>query len=221
MTIGAALLPGWIALVLGLLMLGVTAAAARYADWRALWRVPLRQHLLFGCTCLIVILWLMSVKAIEGLWLHLLGITTLTLVLGWRFAMLAGAAAIVLHTLLIGEPLRAVGPAWLLTVFLPASSSRWLVHALRRVRSRNLYIYMLGAGFGGGLLSVLVVGLAAPPLLWLIGRGDWAAVALANWPMLTLFLFPEGFINGTMVTGLTVFYPQVMKTFDESHYLDE
>ncbi len=36
---------------------------------------------------------------------------------------------------------------------------------------------------------------------------------------LWLVLFPEAFINGTLVTALVVFYPQWMETFNRTRYL--
>ena len=215
MFIAGDLIPQGIAVGLWALLLLICASAGRLADWRALLSVPARLHLIFGA-----VLWLLSVRVIDGLWLHFLGMTSVTLLLGARFALLAGTAALVLLTLLLGESWPGLSPAWLLTVAIPVAVARLLVHALRRVKSGNLFIYLLGAGFGGGLLSVLAVAAAALPLLWLIGQEAWVRSALDNWPMITLMLFPEGFINGMVVTTLTVFYPQLMKTFDDRHYLD-
>ncbi len=45
--------------------------------------------------------------------------------------------------------------------------------------------------------------------------------ALAAWPLISLMMFPEGFINGMVVTTLAVFYPETLKTLDERHYLDD
>jgi uncharacterized membrane protein len=56
-------------------------------------------------------------------------------------------------------------------------------------------------------------------LLWISGQQEWFEQAIANWPMIFLLLFPEGFINGMLVTTLTVFYPDLVKTFDDRHYL--
>lgn len=221
MTIAAELIPPWLSIGLWLCLLITVGFAARFADWRALARVATRYHLLFGGVVFCVVLWLLSVRVIEGLWIHFLGVTTLTLILGWRFALLAGTVAILIYTLLIGQALAAASPAWLLTVAIPATVSRLLVYLLRRLKARNLFIYMLGAGFGGGLLSVLVVAPVAVLLLWLIGQAQWASQALASWPLITLLLFPEGFINGMVVTTLTVFYPDLVKTFDDSYYLGE
>ena len=215
MTIAAHLIPLWLSTALWILLLCTCCLAIRYADWRALRRDSTRYHLLFGGILFSLVLWLLSVRVIEGVWLHFMGTTTLTLILGWRFAIIAGSAATVTYTLLIEQSLLAASPAWLLTVALPATVSRWLVHALRKLKSHNLFIYMLGAGFGGGMLSVLVSALAALPLFWLIGQHDWVTACLANWPFVTLLLFPEGFINGMVVTTLTVFYPGLVKTFDD------
>lgn len=221
MSIAAQFIPWWMSVTLWLALLATCGLAARYADWRALRQQPERFHLVFGGMLFCVLLWLMSVRMVEGLWLHFMGVTTLTLILGWRFAILAGTLAVVVYTLLIGEPLVAVAPAWLLTIAIPASVSRWLVHELRRLKSHNLFIYMLGAGFGGGMLSVLITAIAAVSFLWLIGQHGWAEQALTNWPLITLVLFPEGFINGMIVTALTVFYPDLVKTFDDAYYLDD
>lgn len=219
MTFAAQLIPAWLSNSLWLLMLLTCAACVRSADWSALRQEPVRSHLLFGGTIACLVLWLISVRIIDGLWIHFLAVTALTLILGWRFAILAGSAAVVAHTLIIAQPLAAVSPAWLLTVAAPATVSRWLVQRLRKLRSGNLFIYMLGAGFGGGILSALIVALLALLLLWISGQQEWFEQAIANWPMIFLLLFPEGFINGMLVTTLTVFYPDLVKTFDDRHYL--
>jgi uncharacterized membrane protein len=219
MTIAADIIPAWISQLLWLIFLLTCATAAWSADWGALRRVNVRSHLFFGGIMACLILWLISVRVIDGLWIHFLGVTSLTLLLGWRFAMLAGGLAIIIHTLFIGQPLAAVAPAWLLTVAVPATVSRWLVYRLRKFRSDNLFIYLLGAGFLGGLLSMLLAACFALALLWVSGQHDWVMLALENWPLIFLLMFPEGFINGMIVTTLTVFHPELLKTFDEQHYL--
>lgn len=220
MSVSLQFIPHWLSLLLWTVCAATCLLALRTADWRALRQVPARVHLVLGGVLFCVLLWSLSVRVIEGLSLHLLGMTTLTLILGWRFAILAGTLALVIHALLTSLPTGALAAAWLLTVAVPATVSRGLVYLLRRVRSRNLFIYMLGAGFGGGLLSAFAVAVAALLLLLAMGRGAWAAEALANWPLLPLIMFPEGFINGMVVTTLTVFYPDAVKTFDDRYYLD-
>ena len=37
----------------------------------------------------------------------------------------------------------------------------------------------------------------------------------------TLIMFPEGMLNGIIMTGLMVFYPDWIRTFDARKYIDE
>ncbi len=221
MFISGDLIPPWLALLTGLLMLGICLACALLAPWAAIRAVPARMHLVLGGAALCLLLWLMSVHMIDRLWLHLLGVTVLVMLLGLRFALLAGAVATLLYAYLIGEALRAAPLAWSLTVLVPALVSRAVVHNVTRLRSDNLFLYLLGAGFGGGMLAMLAMCLAALPVLWMLDQRQWLQAALENWPLVALVLFPEGFINGMIITTLTVFYPHVVKTFDDKHYLGD
>lgn len=208
----------WWCLALAALVLLPTA---RFAQWQAMVSIPLRQHLLLASLVFLVVLWLISVRVFDGLWLHFMGITTVTLLVGWRFTVLLGAVASCGYALLIDQPIIAAAPAWLVTVLIPASLSRLLVYWLRRRPQSNLFIYLLGAGFGGGALSAL--GLAAGGLLLLELSGDHSRVmaALENWPLMTLIMFPEGFINGMVLSVIVVLNPEAVKTFDSDKYMGE
>ena len=218
MNLSAQLIPAYLSLPLAVLMALTCAACLWSANWRAVRQVPSRGHLLFGGAIACLALWLISFTVIDGVRVHFLGVTALTLVVGWRFAILAGSAAVVAHTLAIGQPMISLPVAWLLTVAVPATVSRWLVYQLRATRAHNLFIYMLGAGFGGGALSSLAVTTTAVGLLWLAGQAQLVTLALQNWPAALLVLFPEGFINGMIITAFTVYYPDLLKTFDDEHY---
>jgi uncharacterized membrane protein len=214
------LLPAWAILGAAVLMAVVVGAAAATAPWRALRAAPARQHLLFGGMIALLLLWLLTIRVSEGVWIHLLGITTLTMIVGWRFTVLGASFVLVAHLLLLGIPVSAAPVAWVFSVALPATATRLLVHGLRRHGAKNLFIYLLGAGFGGGLACVALIALASLPFLWLIGQPRWLAAAVENAPLLWLLMFPEGFINGMLVTAFTVFFPGGVKTFDEAFYLD-
>ncbi len=221
MFIANELIPQWLQVTTTLITAIMLPACIRFADWRAIIQVPVRQHLLFASLIFLVVLWLMSVRHIEGLLLHLSGMTAVTLLVGWRFALLVGALATVAYTLLSGQELAAAPLAWLVTVVVPASVSRLLVYELRRIRFRNLFIYLLGAGFGGGVLSA--VGMAGAGLLavHLCEQPEYVAGALENWPLIALVAFPEGFINGMLLSVIVVWYPDTVKTFDSVKYLGD
>jgi uncharacterized membrane protein len=221
MFIAVDLLPGWMILASSLLMLLACSAAALLAPWASIRAVPARLHLILGGAFFCLLLWLMSVHMVEQLWLHFIGVTCLVMLLGLRLALLAGALSSVLYAIVIGESLQGVPTAWALTVLLPGAVSRLVLYAVARLRSKNLFLYMLGGGFCGGILSMLAMAVGSLLVFWLIDAGDWLQAALENWALISLVLFPEGFINGMLITTLTVFYPQLVKTFDDNHYLGD
>lgn len=181
------------------------------APWRSLLASNERQHMFLATALLLPLLWLMRFEMPGGVQLHLLGMTTVTLVFGWQLGLVLGAMS--------GLVLLALGswsPALLalnlvLTVLLPTLVTVTLLWLINRLRRTNLFVYLLGLGFAGGGLS-LFASLQAGG--WLMGPDFDHAVTL-------LLIFPEGFLNGTLVTALAVFYPRIMRTYDETRYLDE
>jgi uncharacterized membrane protein len=206
--------------MVGSVMLICLVVTAGTAHWRGLQAASERQHVLLGGMTCLLLLWLLSLQLIEGIWLHLLGVTSLTLITGWRFTVLGATLVLVAYLLIQQQTLATMPLAWLFTVLVPATASRGLAILLRRHGFRNLFVYMLGAGFGGGLLSVLCMALLALPTFWLLGQAEWVVQALEKWPFVLLLMFPEAFINGMIITAFTVFYPDVVKTFDDDYYLN-
>ena len=221
MVVAAHLIPIWLNTLIGLLMLACVTGAAVTAHWRALRAASERQHVLLGGLLALFLLWMLRLQIIEDVWIHLLGVTSLTLIGGWRFTILGATLVQLAYLWFEHHSLPAAPLSWLFSVLVPATTTRILAHVLRRHGFRNLFVYMLGAGFGGGILSVLVMGLLSLPIFWLIGQPDWVETALENWPFIFLVMFPEGFINGMLVTAFTVFYPDVVKTFDDDYYLGQ
>lgn len=220
MILAAHLIPLWMTLAAALLWLVCLIGAARSANWQALAARSERQHVLLGGLLALLLLWMLTLRVIDEVWIHLLGVTTLTLIVGWRFTILGGGLVLLIYLWLQNQPLETAPLSWVFTIFLPATTTRLLAHGLRHYGFRNLFVYMLGAGFGGGLLSVLLATGLAMLVFWLIGQSEWVLRALENWPFLLLLMFPEGFINGMLVTAFTVFYPDIVKTFDDDFYLD-
>lgn len=219
MLFDAAIIPTWLTVACTLLLSPALVIALRLAQWQALVSVPQRLHLLFGAIAGLTGLWLLNIRVADAFYIHLLAMTSVTLVLGWCFGLLCGSLALLALLLIMDEPLASLPLSWLFTVAVPATLSRWLLYRLTRLRIRNLFVYTLGGGFAGGIVCALAVAVLALPTLWLMGRGDLSEQGLAAWPMIALVLFPEGFINGMLVTAACVFFPQAVKTFDDGFYL--
>ncbi len=219
MIVAADLIPFWLNFIAGFVMLACVTWAAIAAPWTALWAASERQHVFLGGLLALLFLWLLSFQVIAGVWIHLLGVTSLTLIVGWRLTIVGATLVLLVFLGWQQQSLLAAPLAWLFSVLVPATTTRLLVHFLRTRALRNLFVYMLGAGFGGGLLSVLVLGILALPTFWVMGESEWLDLAVDNWAFILLLMFPEGFINGMLVTAFTVFYPDVVKTFNDDFYL--
>src|SRR5512145_1948920 len=90
------------------------------APWRELLAVPARQHLFFLAALSLAVLWLASFHPAGGITLHLLGMSTATLLLGGALAMLAALLAQLFLVALGQAQLDALPLAWLLTAVVPA-----------------------------------------------------------------------------------------------------
>ncbi len=194
--------------------------AVSVAPWRALQAKASRQHCFYAAMLLLLGCWILSVRLSEsGIALHMLGITAVVVLFGWSLAVVAGSIA-QFGLLLLGlADGYVLGVNLLLMVILPATISRLVLWIIEQLPSANLYAYMLGGGFIGAILSVIVSATV------LLGLSFWPGAellqaSLANiTPYLYMLAFPEGFLNGTVVTAATVFAPDIVRTFNEDKYL--
>lgn len=192
------------------------------ALWRAPWQLvlhtPTRSHLLFGAAVALMLLWRSSGPVAPQVELHLLGMTTVTLLLGLPLALIVGTASSVALAVVGWLPWSTALAHALINTALPAFVTSAVLHLVVRYGPRNLFMYMLGVGFLGGGLSMLATLLATMGLLAAAGHADimqeWYSVVVL------LAMFPEGFLNGAIVTSLAVYRPDWLKTFDDHHYLD-
>ena len=211
--------PLWLILLSSLLaMLGLSVAVLK-APWALISKNTERQHLVFGASILLGLFWLLRVEALEILTFHPLVMTAVTLVVGWHFAMLAGAIAQLILLIAGFDHWSMVGVNYLVTAMIPATVSFGVVKLSQRIALKNIFVFLLGAGFLGAALCSLAVTVTTLILLLLAGYDLSINEIARDAPILLLLMFPEGFINGTIVTAITVFKPHLMKTFNEEFYL--
>lgn len=202
------------------LVLPSLLAALYYAPWKALLAKQQRQHLWLASVVLLPFFWLLNIEIDSNIEIHLLAVTSLTLIFGWSLALLASVVALVLYTLLFTQQWLALPFNALLTCWIPCAVSYLTLQLISRWRFTNLFVYMLGAGFFGAVFSILALSAALQLFARLEALSVLALLVEQYSPYILLLAFPEGFINGTIVSALTVFYPQLLKTFDEKRYLD-
>ncbi|MCB1675707.1 MAG: hypothetical protein KDI01_05425, partial [Halioglobus sp.] len=119
MYIDPVLLPRALLYLSGALALVGLSLAVRAAPWGALYRVPQRIHLCAGGAVCCLLLWLLNIRFDQGLTVHLMGVTTLAMVLGVSLALLAGTATLLAFALFKGLGFWGLPLAWLLTVLVP------------------------------------------------------------------------------------------------------
>ncbi|AUT41226.1 MULTISPECIES: energy-coupling factor ABC transporter permease [Aeromonas] len=204
------------ALLLWLVLLAFSLNASLL---RTLGAHPLYQHLCLGGAIVLVPLWTLRAGLHEGLEIHFLGLTSLTLLLGWRLALLAPCLTLLLLAYFGVIPLTDIGWQALIGVALPVATSWLLFLGSWAWLPRHLFVYLFVAAFLGGALSISAKVIASALLMGVSGTYSWHTISadyLSIWPLL---LFPEALLNGMTMTLLAVYRPHWVNTFFDREYL--
>ena len=186
---------------------------------RTLYGNPLYQHLCLGSAIALVPLWTLRTGLHDGLEIHFLGLTCLTLLLGWRLALLAPCLTLLILGYFGVTDLADFGAQALIGIGLPVATSWLLFLASWAWLPRHLFVYLFVAAFLGGALSISLKMLASALLMGLDERYSWQVISadyLSIWPLL---LFPEALLNGMAMTLLAVYRPHWVNTFFDREYL--
>ena len=218
MNLAADSLPLWVGGVLLAVFVLVIARVAWRAPWRAL-RANGLVTVFIAATALAGLLWSMQVGVREGLTLHLLGTASLVLVFGPALAMMAGTGALLLTIGAGQSDALMAGYQGLLLVVLPVWVADGAHRLLRRRLPPNPFIFFLGSGFVGGMLALAPPILVSAALMAGLGLQPGWAIQRDYLALLPLVLFPEGFINGAVMTALVVYQPGWVRSFDDETYL--
>ncbi|MEH6686231.1 MAG: energy-coupling factor ABC transporter permease [Halopseudomonas sabulinigri] len=219
--LSAALLTSSQLLLCALLYAFALLWALKRVRWVELITDSRRQHLFFGSVFALFALWLVRREFDNGLTVHFIGLTAVMLILDWPLAIVAGSLAQLGLCLLGLDDLSALGANGLLRILVPVGITLLLSRALESFQPRNLFLYIFISGFFAAGLA------AAATVLVGIGLLQWSGSIQAPNSILELFgylllvMFPEGFINGTAVAALIVFYPDWVDTFNSDRYLQE
>ena len=201
-----------------LLFLVILVRALRSIDWQAFRKDNALQHSFFGAAVVLGFVWQLRAGISPGLAIHVFGITVITLMLGWALAVLAGLMARVITVITGRELLIMFAANGLITVMVPAVVSHGIMLWERRRDFRNFFAYIFFCGFFGAGISVAAAGTVMCLMLWTSGVYTFDDLVHEYIRYLPLFMIPEGFVNGTFVTGLMVFHPDRLTTLDQRRY---
>ncbi len=196
------------------------SVATWLAPWKMLISSGVRQHV-FGLSIIVLaVFWQLKVEVRDLFILHPLLMMWVVIVFGGSLGLWVGSLAFLLTYALAGDLKIALAVPLLFSVVVPVCVATIILKIIERISWRNVFVFMLGGGFIGAMITVqamaflqwLYIGAFGPAPLWVI--------ASDNYYLTLLMMFPEGFINGALVTVLTIFTPDLVKTYDDRHYLD-
>lgn len=221
MNITDGLLTGsWLWVIHVLFVVGLMAACIK-APWDLLVNERRLQHLFFAVTVVLMVMWVMRAGISPGLSIHFLGVTALTLILGWDLAILSATLVLLAMTVLGKESWQGFTANGICLVVLPALLTHVIQSWIGRLLPKNFFVYLFGCGFLGAAVVVAVSGTAMSLLLWVSDVYPWAKIQHEYINYLPLIMFPEALMNGILMTGIMVFYPDWIRTFDARVYIDE
>ncbi len=219
MNLSAELLPAWLSLAALPIFAGVVVWNAIGAPWRLLHR-NLLEPVYAVAVLLMIGLWWMKAESQTGLGLHFLGITAMVLIFGWRLALVAAAAALFTLTLLGRYEWGALGINGLLTVVLPVLLAHRLHALVYRLIPKHYYVYLLFSAHFSSMIVIAAVILASAAMLWAVGAYPASTLGRDYLVFLPIAMLPEGFINGAVLSMLTAWKPEWVRTFDDRDYID-
>ncbi len=177
------------------------------------------QHLTYSVLFALLLLWSAQASVKEGLTIHFLAVTTLTMMFGWRCAFIltipvSFALVIVGKISLFGLP-----EYLLLSCLLPILTSYAVFSISYHYLPRNIFVFIFIAGFfNGGLTGSLHLLINAGYQLNL-GQHDWKTILDNYLIFVPLLAFPEGLLNGMSLAILSVFKPEWLRVFSDRDYI--
>lgn len=200
--------------------LSALAFIVRKTDFKQLITDKPFQHKLFGAITCVFVLWLFRVSIYDGLIMHFLWLTSLTLVLGLRWAVIA-ASVVLLGSTIIGNDMWAMfGVNAILGLLLPIGVT-YLIYMISFHRiSRQVFVYIFLCAFFPGAISMALKMLSMSGYFYVEGLYTWDVIEYNYAQMTLLMIFPEAFFNGMTMTCLIIYKPELVYTFEDKFYID-
>ncbi|MCF2858060.1 hypothetical protein L1286_11305 [Pseudoalteromonas sp. SMS1] len=189
------------------------------SQYLALLNTPQRQIGVLSCALLMALLWQVKAGILPSLNIHILAVTAVTLVLGWRLSLLSSLLASLLSYFFALTEVNFFS-FWLLNGILPVYISYALFVICYQYLPRHFFIYIFVCAFMcAGLVAALKIMLSAV-YFWSIDLYDWQ-VLKDNYMFYSVIMwFPEAMLNGMAMTLLITYRPHWVRTFYDKEYLN-
>ncbi|MBQ4835922.1 MULTISPECIES: hypothetical protein [Pseudoalteromonas] len=189
------------------------------AQFLALLKTPQRQTGVLCCALVMAILWQVKAGILPFLDIHILAITAVTLVLGWRLSLLSTLLASLLHYAFAESSIEFFS-FWLLTGIIPVYISYALFAICYHYLPRHFFIYIFVCAFiCAGLVAASKIVLTSF-YYWSLGQYDWQTLQYNYLFYSVIMWFPEAMLNGMAITLMITYRPHWVRTFYDQEYLD-
>jgi uncharacterized membrane protein len=214
----ASLFPAGILWPANALLVFVLAAALRRAPLGRLFGNEF-AHVYFAACVALLVLWNTGVGVLPALNFHLLGVTAVTLMFGWAYAVLAVLLACVGTLFNQAGGWETLGLNVLVTGCVPILLTQTLLRFAQRRLPHNFFVYIYVNGFLAAGLSIVIVGLVGAALVMAVDAQSSVWLTYQYYPFFPLIFFSEAFVNGMVMTALVALRPGWVSSFDDKLYL--
>ncbi len=177
------------------------------------------QHLTYAVMFALLLLWSAQASVKDGLHIHFLALTSLTMMFGWQCAFILSMPVSVALVLIGKLALFALPEYLLLSCLVPILITYAIFSLSYYYLPRNIFVFIFIAGFfNGGLTGSLHLVINAG-YQFNLGNHDWKTILDNYLIFVPLLAFPEGLLNGMALAMLSVFKPEWLRVFSDRDYI--
>ena len=193
--------------------------AVRKAPWTELFRQQQKQHVFLGAVVGLLTIWGIKAGISPGLGFHHLGATLFTLMFSWPLAIAGLTITMIASLALQASDWASLGVNGMISIVIPIMVSYGILKLSHKWLPDNFFIYIFICAFFGAGAAVAISRISAIGLLLLIGAYPGEQLVEESLQYIPMFMFPEAFVTGMLVTIFTVYRPAWVATFDDERYL--
>lgn len=213
------LLPEWLLWVSNTLFMLLLLWAIWLADWKALFDEQEKQHVFLGAVVALLTIWGIKAGISPGLGFHHLGATLFMLMFGWPLAIIGLTITMTASLMLQAPDWASLGINGMLSIVVPITFSYAILKLSQKYLADNFFIYIFICAFFGAGAAIAASRLCAIGLLSVISAYPNEQLIEESLQYLPLFMFPEAFVTGMLVTIFVVYRPDWVATFDDERYI--
>lgn len=188
----------------------------RHAAWGY---VREHVHVYLGAIVFASLIWILRAGIGSNLNFHFLGVTVMTLMFGWRLALLAVTIIVAITFWRLEAGFLAVPVNTLVMGGIPILVTYVLLRWSQRHLPTNIFVFVFVNAFLAAVLGTVAVICAGSFLLWWTDTFSAHYLQTYYLPYIPLLMLPEGLINGMLAAIAVVYAPQWIPVFDDARYL--